>query len=337
MKTPLLTFACELENEALEKLFSDATVIETLQQVKCGLALGLLDLSDRRAAVVQKLNQAGIPVTAWLLLPKEQGYWFNVGNYPQAIAFYEQFKTWSAAHRMTWAGIGLDIEPDYNEMRQLIAGQGRDLGPIMLRRIFQPERLQHARQAYTTLISQMRADGYRVDSYQMPFIVDERQAGSSFLQKLLGLVDVAPDREALMLYTSFIKNIGPDVLWSYAPQAGIIGVGSTGGGVEIEGEPPPLDWEAFRRDLLLANRIGRDEIFVFSLEGCLRQGFLPKLIAFDWSQPISPPHETARQVDSFRKLGRGCLWASAHPLLVIIGVTGIIWLIKRAIRLGKRL
>ncbi len=336
MKIPKLTFACELESEALEKLFADTTVVETMKQLKAGLALGLLDLSARRAAVVQKLNQANIPVTAWLLLPKEQGYWFNAGNHPQALAFYEQFKTWSARFSLEWAGIGIDIEPDYNEMRQLITGQGSDLGPILLRRLFQPERIQRAQQAYCTLIAQMRADGYRVDSYQMPFIIDERQAGSTSLQKLLGLVDVAPDREALMLYTSFLKNVGPGVLWSYAPQAGIIGVGSTGGGVEIEGEPPPLIWEEFSRDLLLAHHWQRDEIFIFSLEGCLRQGFLHKLIDFDWSQPVSAPNETARQIDNFRKAAHGCLWASAHPLAVLLGLIGVAWLIKRALRLVKR-
>jgi hypothetical protein len=33
---------------------------------------------------VHLLNRAGIPVTAWLVLPKEQGYFLNAGNAEEA-------------------------------------------------------------------------------------------------------------------------------------------------------------------------------------------------------------------------------------------------------------
>src|SRR3712207_8982240 len=47
---------------------------------------------SQRAAVVRQLNTYGIPTIAWLLLPHDQGYWFNLGNYPQAIARYHAFR-----------------------------------------------------------------------------------------------------------------------------------------------------------------------------------------------------------------------------------------------------
>ena len=40
----------------------------------CAVSMGLLDLSPRRAAVVRRLNQSGIPLIAWQLLPRDEGY-----------------------------------------------------------------------------------------------------------------------------------------------------------------------------------------------------------------------------------------------------------------------
>ncbi len=81
--------------------------------------------------VVRQLNEAGIPVTAWLLLPKEQGYWFNLDNIPQAIARYADFKAWTEENALQWAGVGIDIEPDFNELQQLAQGDSGGLAPLV--------------------------------------------------------------------------------------------------------------------------------------------------------------------------------------------------------------
>ena len=81
----------------------------------------------------------------------------------------------------------------------------------------------------------MRIDGYSIESYQIPLVVDEREIGSSLLRKTLGIIDLPVDREVLMLYSSITKNHNPGFLWSYASEAQGIGIGSTGGGVVIEG------------------------------------------------------------------------------------------------------
>src|SRR5690349_3965161 len=118
---PDLTLACELESQPLQELFARPEVIDFLQATHSTVSLGILDLSEQRAAVVKYLNQSEVPVTAWLLLPKDQGYWFNLDNYPQALARYESFKRWSDEHGLQWARIGLDIEPDLREMKTITA------------------------------------------------------------------------------------------------------------------------------------------------------------------------------------------------------------------------
>jgi hypothetical protein len=60
--------------------------------------------------------------------------------------------------------------------------------------------------------------------YQFPLIADERQAGPALLQRL-ALVDVATDREVWMLYSSFLRALGPRLIWAYGPP----GAGDRGG------------------------------------------------------------------------------------------------------------
>jgi hypothetical protein len=335
MVAPRVDFACELQSDALQTLFADPTVVDDLVALKAGVVLGLLDLSLERAAVVQQLNEAGIPLTAWLLLPKDEGYWFNAANAPQAAACYRDFRVWTAEHGLQWDGVGMDIEPDFYEFQQLLSPGRWRLLPRMLRRAFNKEVVRRAQVAYSALVTQMRADGHRVETYQFPAIIDERRAGSTLLQQVFGVVDLQADREVLMLYTSFFRAVGPGVLWSYARDAQAIAVGSTGGGDEVETEIPPLDWEEFARDLRLAKR-WRDEIFVFSLEGCVRQGFLGKLRDLDWDGEVTPPLKSAGQVDSFRRGLQAVLWASAHPYLVLASLVGLVWLFSRLCRSDKQ-
>jgi hypothetical protein len=174
----------------------------------------------------------------------------------------------------------------------------------------------------------MRADGYRVESYQFPFIADERKVHSTLLQRLVGILDLQVDREVFMLYSSFNRPHGPAILCSFAPDAGMIAVGSTGGGVVDAPGPAPLSWQEFARDLRLAYRWSND-IFVFSLEGCVEQGFLEPLLEFDWEASLLMPTAQIEQVNRLRSAFRGLLWAGNHPYLVLLGLVSSLFALKR--------
>jgi hypothetical protein len=105
--------------------------------------------------------------------------------------------------------------------------------------------------AYRELVERIRADGWPVENYQFPLIANERQAGSTLLQRL---VDVTTDREVWMLHSSSMRALGPGLIWAYVPEAAAIGVGTTDGGPDIPGSPqmPSLSWEELARDLRLA-------------------------------------------------------------------------------------
>jgi hypothetical protein len=317
---PVLTFFCELEAQPLEALFTNPQVIPDLKALNAGVSLGILDFSPERAGVVQRLNNAAIPVTAWLLLPKDQGYWFNSTNAAQAARRYADFKAWTAEHDLKWAAIGLDIEPDINETISLTQDRSR-LAPTMLKRLFDQQSLLRAEMAYASLATHIQTDGYLVESYHIPFIVDERKAGSTLLKRLAGLVDFHANREVLMLYSSFMRPVGDGVIWSYGPQADSIGIGITGGGVDLQPvkDIPPMSWAELTRDLRLAYHL-KKPVHIFSLEGCLNEGYLTRLRTFDWEGPVTEPVESYQKVHAGRQLGQAGLWATAHPLVVMAGI-----------------
>lgn len=320
---PDLTFFCELPARELAALFEDRFVLDDLKTLNAAVSLGILDLSPERAEVVRKMNLLNIPVIAWLLLPKDQGYWFNLENYPYAIARYEDFKIWSRENDLRWAGIGLDIEPDYNQMEAFHTHAPRFYVDAF-KRLNDHLAYDQAMLAYTGLVHQAHADGFEVEAYHIPQITDDRKAGSNVLQRLVGLVDVPVDREVLMLYSSFSPSKGHALLAEYASETDSVGIGNTGGGVQIEGwdEEPYLTWEDFSTDLRLAWQTGKP-VHIFSLEGCVRQGFLDRLITFDWNQAV-PTQPDTNPVKLMRKGLQTLLWVVQRPWVILAGLSALV-------------
>ena len=326
---PQLTFFCELDAAPLQELFTGTKLTKQLKEMQAAISLGIIDLTKERAAVVKKLNKAGIPVTAWLLLPKDQGYWFNLENAEHAAERYQQFSAWTTENKLNFAGIGLDIEPDINLMKQLPKDPKNVLTKLG-KKLFSNGKWKAQRQRYIDLVNQIRLDGYTVEDYQFPLIADERKARSNIMARTLGLVDLPVDREVFMLYTSFFPAAGAGILESYAGEAGGIGLGVTGGGVIIEGtvDAQPITWEALRRDMLLSVR-HTPNLYIFSLEGCVWRDWLPAIAELDWNAEVSIPSQQAGQVKMVRRSAQAVLWGLSHPLWVLAGFVLIVGLANR--------
>jgi hypothetical protein len=325
---PQLAFACELSVEPLRSLFSDPAVVADLQSLKAGVSLALVDLSPQRAEVVRRLNAAGIPVTAWLALPADQGYYFNAGNAPQAAARFAKFEKWTAAFGLRWAAVGLDIEPGVQEFAALQQGHRWKFAATLVRRYFDTGSVTRARQAYAELIRQIQARGYPVQTYQLLFMADERRVHTTLLERLFGLVDVRSDDEVLMLYSSFKHESGGALIWKYGPDAQTIVVGVTAGDPQPDPKFRPLNWEELSRDLVIASHFTR-EVGVYSLEGCVRQGFLGRLVKFDWSQTVSISADSMARVARFRLIVQAVLWTVSRLPYLIAALVAVIWFLWR--------
>jgi hypothetical protein len=321
---PQLNFACQMETAALQSLFSDPDVIRDLRHLNAGVTLSLIDLSPGRAQVVRQLNSAGIPVTAWLALPGQQGYYLNASNAAQAEVRFTEFQKWTIDSGLRWSGIGLDIEPNLQEFSSI----GR-AASAALKRLVDSNTVTRARIAYTAFIARIEAAGYRVETYQFPFIADERDVHSTLLERLFGIVDVRGDGEVLMLYSSFNRTADSALIWQYGPSAQRIVVGITAGDPQPGVRRGTLSWEELSHDVIVASHFS-PVVGIYNLEGCVRRGLLAQLIAFDWNQPVIISADQNRQVIRLRARVQAALWTlSRLPYFALAMLLADAWLLLR--------
>jgi hypothetical protein len=330
---PRLGFACELDTGPLQALISTPGLIADIKEMNADISLALIDLSRERAEVVQQLNQAGIPVIAWLALPRDEGYYMNAYNSGKAIARFSDFEKWSAKYNLKWEGVGLDIEPDFAEFGMLKNSSKLKLVSIILRRSVSLKRARQARKArevYSGLIRQIEAQGLPVQTYQLSFVADERKVHSTLLDRVIGVVNARGTTEVMMLYTSFTHNFGSSLIWSYGPQSQAIVVGVTGGGADtLNAGFSPLSWKELSGDLIVASHF-TNYIGIFSLEGCVAQGFIPGLKKFDWDQTVVLSRKSLDKVEHFRKGVQLALWIVTYLSFFVAGfILLLVWLFWR--------
>ena len=332
---PHIVFASDQSTGELESMLSEPGVVADLIELKAGIALALPDLTADRASLVRELNRDGIPVTAWLTLPPEQGYYLNASNGRQAEVRFSDFEKWTTANELRWAAIGLDIEPTIQDFATLRQGRRFRLFLTLLGRYVDTRRVREAKYTCSALMREIRSHGYQVETYQFPFIEDERAVRSSVLERLTGIVDVRGDREVLMLYTSFHPSLDSALIWVYGPEAQTIAVGSTTGPAS-DPHFARLNWEEFSRDLMVANHFSH-VIGVYNFGGCVRQGFLARLKNLNWSESVTISAESVQRATKLRERIQRVLWIVSNlPYFVAVILIAFFWTVvwwkKRRLR-----
>jgi hypothetical protein len=321
---PQLFFACcDQGTDSLHALNNNPQLFSDLRDLHAGVAVALDDFGPERTQFVQHLNEAGISAIAWLVLSHDDGYYVNARNAPQTTTRFAQFEAWTQQSHLRWQAVGLDIEPIFDEWK---ISKLRIIGRMLLRS-FDRASVLRARRDYSALINQMHSHGYFVQTYQMNFMADERRAHSTLLERIFGFVDVRGDDEVLMAYSSFNHKAGSAVVWSYGQDAQTLSVGSTlsSGDSQLDAKFGPLNWNEFSNDLRVASHFSH-EVGVYSLEGCLRQNFLPRLKTMDWSESVTLSPTQLASVRHFRYGVRDVLWLASHLLYFVLALAVLVTL-----------
>ena len=326
---PEIGFACcDRGVPAMQALFSSPGLIPELRDLHALVAVAIVDLSPQRAEIVRRLNQEQIPTVAWIMLPREDGVYLNADNAPAAAARIAAFEKWTSANGLKWSAVGLDIEPDFEELSRLSGHRWR-LISTLLSRSFDGRRISRAQVAYSQIVRQLQSEGYPVQTYQMPYRPAERSTHSSLPDRLLGTLDVSGNIEYLMIYTSFARPVGAGMIWTLGPGEQGITVGVTDGSTTPGKGSGPLDWNEFSRDLIVASHFTH-HIGVYNLEGAVRQGFMPRLATMDWSQTVTIPADSIARARRIRFLSHLLLRVVPYlPFLVVAGVALLAGLIRR--------
>ncbi len=321
--SPQLFFACC--NGGLDetrRLFADAQVISSLRKLHAGVAVATGDLSPSRAQIVQRLNEAGIPVIAGLELPGDQGYYINSGNAPQAAARFTAFQQWTAKYGLHWSAVGLDIEPDIRFFDDFQHHRMR-LAYWLLFHYFDFAQLARAREAYSELIHRMQSEGYKVITYQLPVMVVERKAHLTLLERLLGIVDVRGNDEVIMIFSGLNRAIGAAMIWTLGPDSQSIAVLGT------NAPGHPLSWNEFSRDLIVASHFSR-LVGVYNLEGAVRLGFFSRLETMDWHRSVTISAQSLMRAQRLERIALIVLWLVEFlPLILLAMLLAFLWITTR--------
>lgn len=325
---PELGFGCcDQGLDEARRLFAQQGVVQQLKALHAAVAIPASDFSPERAALVRQISQQGIPVVAVLALPADEGSYLNADNAPQAAARFADFEQWTRAQQLHWAAVGLDIEPNFGQLAQFREHRWRLIATLAQRSLAMG-RMERAQQAYAQLVEQIRASGYPVQTYQMPYVPAERGVHTTLADRLLATPEVSGDQDYVMLYTSFARPAGAAVIRLLGQQAWGIAIGSTSGpGTPGEGFGP-LDWAEFSSDLIVASHFTR-HIGVYNLEGCVHQGFLPRLLTLDWSQTVVIPAASVQRANQRIGLVRAVLWVGSNLFYLIAVALIVIWLLWR--------
>jgi len=323
-----MILSTDLAGHELCTTLSAPGLLDLLATNGYGVALPLAQLDDAAATVARLLNQHGVAAIACLRLAPEEGFTFNLQNYPLALGCYQDFHTWARRHDLRFEAIGLSIEPPLQDVAE---ARQRNASALARRFWMARENILHpaALAAYSELIVVMHLDGYEVHTYQLPVIADDRRAGTTLIQRALDIVDLPADLDVLMCSSIVpIEPLGDDLggalIASYGSHADAIGIGSID-----ESDPPNFDswglediawrdqagdqpvrlpWPALRRDLLLAAHY-TDTIYIHSLEDCVARALLPKIVALDWEAPAQAKPSRRGVIGLLRTLLFGTLVA----------------------------
>jgi hypothetical protein len=321
--SPQLFFACcNRGPDETRSLFADPRVISSLRNLHAGVAVDTDDLSPSRAQIVQRLNEAGIPVVAGLVLLGDQGYYLNSGNAPQAAARFAAFQQWTAHYGLRWSAVGLDIEPDIRLFDDLQHHRLR-LASLLLIHYFEIAQVRRARVAYSNLIHRIQSQGYKVLTYQLPLIVAERKVHLTLLERLLGIVDVRGDDEIIMIFSGLNQAMGSAMIWTLGPDSQSIAVLGT------DAPEHPLSWNDFSRDLIVASHFSH-VVGVYDLEGAVRLGFLSCLETMDWRQSATISAQSLMLAQRLQRIACIVLWlVELWPLIVFAILLAFVWIVTR--------
>ncbi len=326
---PNLGFACCDQGIApMQALFADHDVVATLHELHAQVGVAIADFSPERAQVVRFLNQQQIPVIAGVTLQTKDGPYFNADDVAEAPAQIAAFEKWTRENGLRWDAVGLDIEPNFSEFAALKNHPWR-LFTTLLRNSLDGKRIERAQEAYSALIRQIQSQGYPVETYTLPYGPVERNLHSALIDRMLGTVDVRGSENDVMIYTSYARPMGSAVILDLGPYSQGIVVGITDGLSPAGSGYGPLDWEEFSSDLLVASHFTH-HIGVYNLEGCVRQGFFPRLETMDWSGSVIIPAASISRVKRRVMALSIALWLGSNLLYIaIVSIIAISWLVWR--------
>jgi len=266
--------------------------------------------TEELESLLKAAAREGVPVNAWLLLPEEDGYWFNEENLSQAREQVFSFVDWIETQNIPLEWIMFDMELSIDRVRAMEGGGLVDTVIPLLKENVNAEAYQQSTQDYAEFVGELQERGYKVTAAAYPFVIDDLQDGDSEIQDAWNtpVAGVGFDEIYFMVYRTSIAKLlgvtpGPDLVCQYAGEArrefgtaGIMALGIVGdvGMVSEEGYTRPAELE---EDVAAAYAGGSERVYVYSLDGMLTLDDTDAWLDLSGTPPEKPdPDEVTGQV-----------------------------------------
>lgn len=316
-----LTYMYDVPTAELSHCF-DEQLVAHLSVHGIRVVLALRDDSSARAELVRRLNRARIAVVAWLVRPEHD---FQLHDADAVRTRFEEFQRWSTQHGLAWDAVALDIEPDIRDTVRFGDEPTVDL-TTLIRRVGDRWHIEAATTAYTEVLTQIRAAGYVVEIFEIPFVRDDRVSGTTIARRLLGLPDIVADRTVMQLQSSYVRPYGPGLIAAYAPEASSVMVGSMRGDTHNRA----LSEAELLRDLAHVTACGVTNIYIADMQ---QLPISAVIVEKNWASKTLPaPDEYYQQVARMRAGVRALLWAGARPAVLLPLLIPVLLLIRRMLR-----
>lgn len=265
--------------------------------------------TEELESLLKAAARKGVPVNAWLLLPEEDGYWFNEENLLEAREQVFGFLDWIEERGIPLRWIMFDMELSIDKVRAMEGGGLVDTMIPLLKENVDPAAFQQSTADYAQFVSELQERGYKVTAAAYPFVLDDLLDGDSEIQDAWNtpVIEVGFDEIYFMAYrTSFARLLGitpgPDLVYQYAGEArrefgtaGIMALGIVGdvGMVSEEGYANPADLSV---DVAAAYAGGSERVYVYSLDGMLTLENPDDWLDLSATEPEQPePDEVTEQ------------------------------------------
>lgn len=294
------------------------------------VCMAMRDTSSARAEVVRQLNRQRIPVIAWIV-PDDEALLRDYRMHDAAACKqrYEHIHQWSISQGLRWDAIGIDVEPDVRDTVRFGDDPQIDYQQL-IQRFGSRWDIDDATRAYQEVVARIHADGYTSESYEVPFVRDDRISQSTVARRLLGLPDLATQHTVVRLCSSDARPYGPGLIATYAPEYTAVIIGNVDTHTDAN---HTLTLAELLRDIAHVAACGVNHIYVGEMTHIFGLGWNEQIAQSTWArQPLPVADERHRQVARMRAGLRALLWAGARPAVLLPLLIPVLLLVRRMLR-----
>jgi hypothetical protein len=326
---PIVTYIYNMPGHTLADFWSEEVYTHlSIHQMR--VCMAIRDTSDIRAGIVRQLNRRRIPVVAWIV-PDEHATTRDYRMH-DAEAFserYQHIQQWSIAQGLRWDAIGIDIEPDIRDTVRFGDEPKVDY-QTLIQRFGDRWHIDEATTSYQAVMARIHADGYQSESYEVPFVRDDRVSQSTVARRLLGLPNLATHHTVVRLCSSAARPYGPGLIATYAPEYTAVIIGSVDDGDDAN---HPMSLTELLRDVAHVASCGIKRIYITEMAHIFANGWHEHIAQPTWwRQPLPVADENHRQVARMRAGLRALLWAGARPAVLLPLLIPVLLLVRRMLR-----